>query len=459
MTRNAVASPFDSAVIDAAAAVQEDIRHDLLGRIGQQAAVVAAAPAGAGKSHFVVDTIGRLRGEGLRVAVVAPTNEQVHSLVERITVLWPGLPVSFVHADGRELPATIAARPGVSQPRARDARDQGDPLVAATTDKLGDAHLRDGLGGFDVLVIDEAYQADAARYYTAADVASTHLLVGDSGQLDPFTTLDDPTFWRGGGEDPLQTAVGVLLRNHPTTALHKLPITRRLDQRAVPVARSFYPGHHFGAAVIHGVRSLRLDRPGPGSRALAPVDRALDEAATTGWAHVTLPGAPVLVADPATARLILDLVTRLLARAAGAMCENRDGFEPLLAADIAIGVSHNDQKDLLRALLDDAGLGGITVDTANRLQGLTYEVVIAWHPLAGASVTDAFHLDPGRLCVLLTRHRQACIVVGRDSDRALLKGVPPATPGYLGWDPDPVLDGWAAHESVFNLLEPHRVVA
>jgi len=39
-----------------------------------------------------------------------------------------------------------------------------------------------------------------------------------------------------------------------------------------------------------------------------------------------------------------------------------------------------------------------------------------------------------RLCVLLTRHRQACIVVGRDSDRDLLEGVPPATPGYLGWD-------------------------
>lgn len=459
MTRGAVATPFDPEVIRAADAVQADIRSDLLALVGQQAAVIAAAPAGAGKSHFVVETVGRLRDEGQRVAVVAPTNEQVHSLVERITVLCPGLPVSFVHAQGRELPATIAAQPGVSQPRARDARDQRDPLVAATIDKLADAHLRDGLGGFDVLVIDEAYQADAARYYTAAAVAPTHLLVGDSGQLDPFTTLDDPTFWRGGGEDPLQTAVGVLLRNHPGTPVHQLPITRRLDQRAAPMARAFYPGHHFDAAVVAGVRALRLDRPGPGTRAFAAIDRTLDEAAASGWAHVTLPGAPVLVADPATAELIVSLTTRLLARDARAVCENRAGFETLRLTDIAIGVSHNDQKDLLRALLDDAGLGSIVVDTANRLQGLTFEVVIAWHPLAGASVTDAFHLDRGRLCVLLTRHRQACIVVGRDTDRTLLDGVPPATPGYLGWDPDPVLDGWDAHESVFELLEPHRVIA
>ena len=451
------ASPFDQDVVDAADQVQGQIVDDVLALAGRQGAVVTAAPAGAGKSHFVVNTIARLRSDDLKVAVVAPTNEQVHSLVERITDLHPGLPVSFVHAKDRDLPPGVAGRPGVSQPKARDARDRGDALVAATVDKLADAYLRDGLGGFDVLVIDEAYQADAARYYTAASVAPTHLLVGDSGQLDPFSTLEDPTFWRGGAEDPLQTAVGVLLRNHPHTRVHRMPITRRLDPRAVPIAQCFYPGHPFGSAIRPGVRRLRLDRPGPGTRGFAAVDAALDRAATHSWAHVTLPGAPVVVADPATAQVIVNLVTRLLSRNARATCENRPGLEALRPADLAVGVSHNDQKDLVRALLDDAGHGGVVVDTANRLQGLTFEVVVAWHPLAGAAVTDAFHLDPGRLCVLLTRHRQACLVVGRDSDRELLERVPPATPGFLGWDPDPVLDGWDAHEQVFALLEPHWI--
>jgi hypothetical protein len=61
--------------------------------------------------------------------------------------------------------------------------------------------------------------------------------------------------------------------------------------------------------------------------------------------------------------------------------------------------------------------------------------------------------------VLLTRHRQACIVVGRaGAAEALEDTLPPATPAYLGWDPDPVLDGWEAHRRVFEALEPVRVV-
>lgn len=450
---------FDQAVIARAAAVEGQMRADLASLGGRQAAVVAAAPAGAGKSHFVATTVGRLRGQGLRVALSAPTNEQVHSLVERVSQLNPGLPVTFVHAQGRELPPRIAALPGISQPSAVDAGRQQEPLVVATIDKLADAYLRGYLGGFDILVLDEAYQADAARYYAAAGIAPTHLLVGDTGQLDPFSPIEDATYWRGGPEDPLQTAIGVLLRNHPRTPVHRIPITWRLDPRAVPVARCFYPGHDFSAAVVPGVRQLRLTRPGPGSRSLAVIDTTLDEAAAHGWVHLTLPGTPVLTADPATALLIRDLVHRLLARGARVSSEDRDAPADLRQQEIAVGVSHNDQKDLLRALLHDSGLSAVKVDTANRLQGLTYEVVIAWHPLAGAAVTDAFHLDPGRLCVLLTRHRQACIVVGRETDRGLLEGIPPATPGYLGWDPDPVLDGWDAHEGVFRLLEPHVVAA
>jgi hypothetical protein len=453
-------APFNATVIAAAQQVEADIRDDVIARIGQQQAVVAAAPAGAGKTHFVSATTGQLRQREMRVAVVAPTNEQVQlGLVETVARLNPGLAVSFVHAQGRELPPAIASLPGVRQRSAAEAADQGDPLVIATIDKLADAHRRSGLGGFDVLILDEAFQADAARYYTAARVAATHLLVGDSGQLDPFSRLRDATFWRGGPEDPLQTAVGVLLRNHPNTPVYQLPITRRLDPRAVPVARCFYPGHDFDAAVRPGIRQLLLDRPGPGSRALAAVDRALDEAAAAGWAHVLLPGAPVLNADPATAYLIRDLLLRTFNRQAVTICENRTTPTDLRQTDVAVGVSHNDQKDLLRVVLDDAGLSSVAVETANRLQGLTYQIVVAWHPMAGSAATDAFHLDPGRLCVLLTRHRHACIVVGRDTDRSLLDGVPPATPGYLGWDPDPVLDGWDAHEGVFRLLEPHTVNA
>ena len=50
---------------------------------------------------------------------------------------------------------------------------------------------------------------------------------------------------------------------------------------------------------------------------------------------------------------------------------------------MAVGVSHNDQKQLLRSQLDSIGFSEVVVETANKLQGLEFDVVIAWHPLAG----------------------------------------------------------------------------
>jgi hypothetical protein len=48
-------------------------------------------------------------------------------------------------------------------------------------------------------------------------------------------------------------------------------------------------------------------------------------------------------------------------------------------------------------------------------------------------------------------------VVGREGDREVVEDQPPPTPAYLGWDPDPVLDGWEVHRAVFDALEPLRV--
>jgi hypothetical protein len=60
--------------------------------------------------------------------------------------------------------------------------------------------------------------------------------------------------------------------------------------------------------------------------------------------------------------------------------------------------------------------------------------------------------------VLLTRHRHACIVISRVGDSELLEDqLPPSTPAYLGWDPDPVLDGWEVHRQVFETLEPFGI--
>jgi hypothetical protein len=450
---------YNRRVLEETQHVTGEAVRDVLSAPGTERGVVVQAVAGAGKTGFVVDVVGGAREQGLRLIVCTPTNLQAFELVGRIARRYPHEPVTFVPASNVVLPSPIANLPNVLAPR-RAANAHGDNLIVGTFDKIGDAFGRGDLTPVDVPLADESFQADSARYYGVGGAAPTHLLVGDPGQISPFSTMDEDDRWRGLAEDPLQTAVGILRRNHPDTPVYRLPITRRLDPRAVPVARAFYPGHAFDAAVLPDVRQLRLLPAVAQDARTRLLDRSLDLAAREGWAHIELPDAPVLTADPETVGLVVDLLSRLAERAPQVRCERTPAPASLSASRIAVGVSHNDQSDQLRVALAAAGLRDVVVSTANKLQGLEFDVVVAWHPLAGLpDDPDGFHLDPGRLCVLLTRHRHACVVLGRAGDRAFLDGIPPATPAYLGWDPDPVLDGWDVHQRVFDVLEPYRLVA
>ncbi len=70
----------------------------------------------------------------------------------------------------------------------------------------------------------------------------------------------------------------------------------------------------------------------------------------------------------------------------------------------------------------------------------------------------AFHLEAGRLCVLTTRHRHACIVVGRASIPELLDAHPSTEPVHLN-----VLvkfpDGREAHQFLLAHLQQWKVKA
>ncbi len=448
------------AIAEAARVIELALREFLAGTRSPRGAVVSA-PAGSGKTELVTSGVGRARRQRLRVAVAAPTNQQAFGLVARIALGHcqrnAGEFVTFVPASDVQLPNEVASLPWVRQ--ATSAQANREKIIVATLDKLGDAVSREKLDSFDALIIDEAYQADSSKYYAAASLAQLHLLVGDSGQINPFSTIDDPCRWRGLPEDPLQTAVGVLCRHHPATQVFGLPITWRLDDRAAKMAALFYPNLRFEAAVRPGVRELSLAGP----LSIDPTDRKLDQAlrlaADKGWAQLQLPCRPVLQADGATAELIASLVTRLFKRDPRLRCERSPELSALRPERVAVGVAHNNQKLLVRAALAERQLNAVVVQTANKLQGLEYDVVIVWHPLAGLPEPDGFHLDPGRLCVLLTRHRHACLVVGRvGDDEMLAQQLPPSTPAFLGSDPDPVLDGWEIHQQVFAALESFRVL-
>lgn len=451
---------YNQSVLAAAEKVARAVQGDFFGIRGE-GAVTLSAIAGGGKSHLVMDTVKECRKRGVRVAVAAPTNEQVFGLVKSIADNEPRNTVAYVPAKDVELPRW-AQRPNIAVVSPAH-QASGQTVVVGTIDKLGSARnprnsYIPAIGQFDALIMDESYQANAGRYFAIADIAPRHLCVGDGGQINPFTAVEAGTQWRGLPEDPLQTAMDVLHLNHPSTPAYRFPITRRLDGRGARIAKHFYPrDHSFGAAVADGVRQMKLVR----AIANNPRDRALDEglslAAREGWAYLELSARQTLVSDPETAQLIVDLVTRLLSRTPRLVCERQPAGTALNPDRIAIGVSHNDQKGMVRTLLDQAGLTSVIVDTANKLQGREFDFTICWHPLAGLDEADDFHLESGRLCVMCTRHRHACVVVGRAGDRQLVEGLPPSTPAWPGADSDHILRGWEVHQGVFSALMPHRV--
>jgi hypothetical protein len=140
----------------------------------------------------------------------------------------------------------------------------------------------------------------------------------------------------------------------------------------------------------------------------------------------------------------------------GTVARSGDHTAPVTPERIAVGAAHRDQVAALRAALP--GLPGLTVDTANRLQGREYDVTIVLHPLSGRRDATTFHLEAGRLCVLTSRHRQACVIVGRAGIHELLDAHPSTEPVHLH-EPVKFPDGWAANQSVMSHLESHRIRA
>ncbi len=191
-----------------------------------------------------------------------------------------------------------------------------------------------------------------------------------------------------------------------------------------------------------------------------PVDQAIDLAAESGWALYELPARHTVRTDAEALEACARLAARLVRREATVFDPAYAEGRQVTADRIAIGAAHRDQAAGIRAALDRLGadLTGVTVDTANRLQGREYDVCIVLHPLSGRRDATAFHLETGRLCVLLSRHRHACIVVARAGIPELLDAHPHTDPVHLGV-PVKFPDGWEAHQAVLAHLAEHRVPA
>lgn len=437
---------FDPGTLAAEAtdAILRDTLH------GTHRGVVVDSPPGAGKSTLVVRAALELADAGRPLMIVAQTNAQVDDLVLRLAEKNRELPVGRLHSSDTD-PYDKALD---DLPNVRKSAKAGDltglSVVVSTAAKWAhvkvDEPWRHG-------IVDEAYQMRSDALLAVAGLFERALFVGDPGQLDPFSIVGSEQ-WAGLSYDPSASAVTTLLAHNPELPQHRLPVSWRLPASAAPlVSDAFYPYTPFRSGTDHGDRRLAFAVPSDGS---GP-DRVIDEAAESGWGLLELPARHTPRTDPEAVRAVARVVRRLLDRD-GAATSERAPEEPLpLTPDrIAVGTAHRDQAAAVRAALAELGVTDVTVDTANRLQGREYDVTVVLHPLSGRPDATAFHLETGRLCVLTSRHRHACIVVCRAGVSELLDDYPSTEPVQLGTLVK-FPDGWEANQAVLARLAEHRV--
>ncbi|MEW2285451.1 AAA domain-containing protein [Streptomyces sp. NPDC047841] len=431
----------------AAGRATDAILHDTLH--GAERGVVVDSPPGAGKSTLVVRAALELADAGRPLMVVAQTNAQVDDLVLRLAEKNPELPVGRLHSsDTDAYDAALDALPQV-RTSAKAADLNGLPVVLSTAAKWAHVKVDEP---WRHAIVDEAYQMRSDSLLAVAGLFERALFVGDPGQLDPFSIVGSEQ-WAGLSYDPSTSAVTTLLAHNPDLPQHRLPVSWRLPASAAPlVSDAFYPYTPFRSGTSHGDRRLTFAVPSDGS---GP-DRVIDEAAESGWGLLELPARHTPRTDPEAVRAVAAVVRRLLDRGGAATSERAPDPAPLTADRIAVGTAHRDQAAAIRAALADIGVPDVTVDTANRLQGREYDVTVVLHPLSGRPDATAFHLETGRLCVLASRHRHACIMICRAGVTDLLDDYPSTEPVQLGTLVK-FPDGWEANHAVLSHLTEHRI--
>ena len=437
---------------EAAAATREAIWATIAS--GARSTLVDSPP-GAGKSTLVRE-VGRRAHHRNQVPIVVQTNDQADDMIRGFVAdqRRGAAPVRLgrLHAGDYVPPPDIGNQQGLSFSKSITDLHDCDVIVspAAKWATVGFDH------SWPFGIVDEAYQMRSDALLPIGVMMSSLLLVGDPGQLAPFTTADDTRF-RGRPLSPVETAAATILTTQPETARLALPVSWRLPSHAADLISDAFYEIPFTAGTRPHQRHLR--------RGVTPLHRgragdAVNTAARDGWAYLELDDVPMPQTDPDAVAAIVDVVEELIN--SDISIEDEYGTREMLPSDVAVGVTHRDQRDHVRTALQEARartglpIDQVVVDTANVLQGREFQVVVVWHPLSGRRDASQFHLDAGRLCVLLSRHRQACIVVSRGGIRDQLAGHAPTEPVWLG-ESAPVLDGWHAHLAVLDHLTRHAV--
>ncbi len=431
----------------------EAIREVLRTQYDGVTALRLDSPPGAGKTGVVE----RLAMQGMvllgeRCQLVTQTNEQAFDLARRLAQHYPRYPFTLLVRRDLVLPDDLPALSNLRIARASHELPATGPCVvianAARWSWIDDG----GIAPFDCQIVDEAFQLPDYRFQQIAGMARRIVLVGDPGQIAPVITCEVER-WRCDPAGPHVPCPRALVARHPDVLRLSLPVSRRLVPDTVEVIQpAFYPDMPFVALSLPGARSLTTVLTGT-----TPLDRAIN-LVERGASLVQLE-LPALIAgelDDELAETIVALIERLFKRRAEV--RDDDGTRRLDPTMVGVVCAHVAQVNAVKERLPHH-LADVFVETADRFQGLERPVMIVYHPLSGRADASEFHLDAGRLCVMLSRHRVACFIVTRGGIENLLLRHASSGERILGIEEDAEFGGWKAHLTVLQTLHQQgRVV-
>ncbi|MCU4925688.1 AAA domain-containing protein [Halobacteria archaeon AArc-dxtr1] len=408
---------LDETFIDNNAAQDEAVRK----AVGARDCALIHGPPGTGKTYTIARAIEAMLERGDRVLLSAFTNRAVDNalsaLVEQLgedtdyRIVRIGSETG-VREDMQPYRFDRAGEPGDRVSELREA-----DVVAATTASCGSRTMKEQT--FDVALVDEAAQLTEPGTYAAINLAERFVLVGDHEQLPPVVRSDPPQ--DGGavgdstaddeaaaseGDDVADLSASLferLVDLHPGAGV-MLDRQYRMNQRIQAFAsREFYDGE------------LRPATPDVAGRTLDDLDgvsRAdLPEPLHDPVAFVSVEGDGAAHTDEEEAARIAELVATY--ESAGVDRSQIGVIAPFRAQVSTIS----------NRLSDD-----VTVDTVDRFQGSSQEVIVVSFTATGTLEGPIFE-DYRRINVALTRPKRALVLVG--DPRALESD--PVYERLLGW--------------------------
>ena len=332
-------------------------------------------PPGTGKTYTIARTIRALVAEGNRVLLSAFTNRAVDNALEALRdqgfddVLRVGTETG-VRDDMRDVRLVQRGEPNAKAAELRDA-----PVVAATTAACGSRVMREC--GFDVALVDEASQLTEPGTHAAINLADRFVLVGDHEQLPPVVRA----------ENDLRTSLFERLIEEYPDASVMLDRQYRMSQRIQAFASAeFYDG------------ALRPATPEVAGQTLAELGADPDALApelTGGVGFVDPDGE----------------------RDGNRNVREAERVAAVVDAYVAAGVDPDDVGVIAPFRAQVAEIGrrtDVTVDTVDRFQGSSKEVIIVSFVATGELDGPIFE-DHRRINVALTRAKKQLTLVG-DAD-------------------------------------------